>query len=53
MVLESSCSCPDLGVPTPIYFDFTYPVVRGVMAGDIMDGGLYSGESLARCGRCR
>jgi hypothetical protein len=37
----------------PACFGFTSPVVRGVVAGDSMDGGLYSGESLARRGRCR
>jgi hypothetical protein len=32
---------------------FTSPVVRGVVAGDFMDGGLYSGKSIARRGRWR
>jgi hypothetical protein len=53
MVLESSCSCPDLGVAYPDLLWFHLSVVRGGVAGDTMDGGHYSGECLARCGRYR
>jgi hypothetical protein len=41
MVLESSCSCLDLGIAYPDLLRFHLSVVRGVVAGDTMDGGRY------------
>jgi hypothetical protein len=47
VVLESLCSCPDLGVAYRDLLRFHLSAVRGVVVGDSMVGGRHSGETLA------